>query len=56
MIERRIEDLLRGERRDDLDPFIMPGDALACYDSAVTDLTELARSLGIAGAGIALAL
>ena len=56
VIERRIEDLLRGERRDDLDPFIMPGDALACYDSAVTDLTELARSLGIAGAGIALAL
>ena len=56
VIERRIEDLLRGEHRDELDPFILPGDALACYDSTVTDITDLARSFGIVGAGIALAL
>lgn len=57
VIERRIEDLLRGENRDDLDPYILPGDALACYDSTVTDITELARSLGVVvGAGVFLTL
>ena len=40
VIERKIEDLLRGAARDDLDPYILPGDALACYDSTVTDVTE----------------
>lgn len=56
VIERKIEDLLRGAARDDLDPYILPGDALACYDSAVTDVTELARSFGIVLAGGLLAL
>ena len=56
VIERKIEDLLRGAARDELDPYILPGDALACYDSAVTDITELARSFGIVVAGAVLAL
>lgn len=48
VIERRIEDLLRRADRDELDPYILPGDALACYDSTVTDIVEVARAVGAA--------
>ncbi|MEL6318546.1 MAG: polysaccharide biosynthesis/export family protein [Pseudomonadota bacterium] len=41
VIERRLERLIRRDLRDDYDPFIMPGDALACYDSAVTNLAQV---------------
>ncbi len=33
VIEREVEELVRHANRDDLDPYLMPGDALACYDS-----------------------
>ena len=48
-IERDIEDLLRRADRDDYDPYLLPGDALACYDSTVTNITEIGRALGILG-------
>ncbi|WP_339950966.1 polysaccharide biosynthesis/export family protein [uncultured Albimonas sp.] len=48
VIERRIEDLIRRADRDELDPFILPGDALACYDSDVIDLVEVAKAVGVA--------
>lgn len=54
LIERRIEELLRRADRDNFDPYILPGDSLACYDSRVIDITDVARSLGI-GAATALA-
>ncbi|MEP5154972.1 polysaccharide biosynthesis/export family protein [Planktotalea sp.] len=50
VIERDIEDLLRRADRDDYDPYLLPGDAIACYDSTVTNLAEIGRVLGIAGA------
>ena len=50
VIERDIEDLLRRADRDDYDPYLLPGDALACYDSTVTDIAEIARVIGIVGA------
>jgi protein involved in polysaccharide export with SLBB domain len=50
VIERDIEGLLRRADRDDFDPYLLPGDALACYDSQVTDVAEIARILGIVGA------
>lgn len=50
VIERDIEDLLRRADRDDFDPYVLPGDALACYDSTVTNVTEIARAIGIVGA------
>ncbi|WP_170529902.1 polysaccharide biosynthesis/export family protein [Ruegeria arenilitoris] len=50
VIERNIEKLLRRGDRDDYDPYVLPGDAVACYDSKVTGVTEIARSLGIVGA------
>jgi hypothetical protein len=52
VIERKLEDLLRNANRDDYDPFILPNDAIACYDSTVTDVTKVAQSLGIIGTSI----
>ncbi|MBE9638751.1 polysaccharide biosynthesis/export family protein [Salipiger mangrovisoli] len=49
VIERNIEDLLRRADRDDYDPYLLPGDSIACYDSTVTNITEVARLLGIIG-------
>ena len=50
VIERDIEDLLRRADRDDYDPYLLPGDALACYDSTVTNVAEIARIIGVFGA------
>ncbi|MBV7393633.1 polysaccharide biosynthesis/export family protein [Mameliella sediminis] len=55
VIERRIEDMLRRGDRDDYDPYLLPGDAIACYDSSVTNVTEVARVLGAVGAVAVLA-
>lgn len=41
VIERDIEKLVRGANRDALDPFLMPGDAIACYDSRWTNFREV---------------
>lgn len=46
VIERPIDDLLREPQRDDLNPFVMPNDSVACYDSGVTNLRDIARALG----------
>nr|WP_058315799.1 polysaccharide biosynthesis/export family protein [Cognatishimia activa] len=54
VIERDIEDMLRRADRDDYDPFILPGDAIACYDSAVTNVAEAARILGAVTLGATL--
>lgn len=43
VIERNIEQLLRDKDRDDSNPFMMPGDAMACYDSTFTNVIEVAR-------------
>lgn len=52
VIERNIEDMLRRADRDDYDPYLLPGDAIACYDSNITNLAEVAGVLGtIAAAG-----
>ena len=40
VIERNLEELLRRGDRDDFDPYLMPGDALACYDSSVINITR----------------
>ena len=58
VIERSLEDLLRRRDRDELDPFILPGDAIACYDSTATNIVDVARSFTtvFGGALAALAL
>jgi len=40
VIERDIEKLVRHANRDALNPYLMPGDAIACYDSRWTNLRE----------------
>lgn len=51
VIERSIEDQIRRADRDDYDPYVLPGDAIACYDSSVTNVASV---LAILGAGLAL--
>ena len=40
VVERDIEKLVRNSNRDALNPFLMPGDAIACYDSRWTNFRE----------------
>ena len=40
VIERDIEKLVREANRDALNPYLMPGDAIACYDSRWTNFRE----------------
>ncbi|MDA7423943.1 polysaccharide biosynthesis/export family protein [Thalassococcus lentus] len=55
VIERNIEEMLRRADRDDYDPYLLPGDAIACYDSRITNLAEAARVIGaVAGAAAVL--
>lgn len=54
VIERDIEDMLRRADRDDYDPYMLPGDGIACYDSTVTNVAEAARVLGLLAIGVAL--
>jgi polysaccharide export outer membrane protein len=48
VVERSIEDLVRGADRDDHDPVIMPDDAIACYDSRWSNLQDALGLLGTA--------
>ena len=52
VIERDIEDLLRRADRDDYDPYLLPGDAIACYDSAITGVADVARVVIGVGAAV----
>ena len=45
-LDRRVEDLARGSEANDENPFLMPGDLVACYDSAVTNLSDVLRIIG----------
>lgn len=46
VIERSIEQLMRGAGREEINPYLMPNDAIACYDSDVSNLRDFARGLG----------
>ena len=41
VISRSVEKLVRAANRDAVDPFLMPGDAIACYDSAAMNLRDV---------------
>jgi polysaccharide biosynthesis/export protein len=45
VIQRSIEDMVLSPDRDMVNPFLMPDDAIACYDSAITDVREVANTL-----------
>ena len=40
VVERKVESLIRHANRDDYDPYLMPNDALACYDSAFMNFRD----------------
>jgi polysaccharide biosynthesis/export protein len=54
VIERNIEDMIRQANRDDYDPYILPNDALACYDSKSTDVVNVAKGFGIVAGSLIL--
>ena len=41
VIARSIEDMVRRADRDDFNPVLLPNDAIACYDSHVTNLRDV---------------
>ncbi|WP_052584461.1 polysaccharide biosynthesis/export family protein [Azospirillum baldaniorum] len=45
VIERSVEELVRSKDRDTINPYLLPGDGIACYDSAVTNGRDVMRSL-----------
>lgn len=46
VIERPVEALVRRADRDNFNPFLQEGDALACYDSAVTNVRDIIGLIG----------
>jgi polysaccharide biosynthesis/export protein len=45
VVERSIEQLVRAANRDEIDPYLMPGDAIACYDSAAMNVRDLVATI-----------
>jgi len=57
VIARSIEDLVRRADRDRFNPVLLPNDAIACYDSHVTNLRDVISAFGeILAPGVSLAL
>lgn len=46
VVERKVEDLVRSADRDAWDPFLMPGDAIACYDSRAMNFRDAVTMVG----------
>jgi hypothetical protein len=41
VVARSVEDLVRRADRDDFNPVLLPNDAIACYDSHVTNVRDV---------------
>lgn len=46
VISRSIEGLVREANRDGGDPYLMPGDSIACYDSMAMNLRDVVSVIG----------
>ncbi len=55
VIQRPVEDLVRSADRDTINPFLMPDDAIACYDSDVSEFKEVMGMLQAALAPVSTA-
>ena len=44
VIERSVQQLVSDPERDDINPFLMPNDGIACYDSGVTNFRDVMRT------------
>ncbi|QFU23411.1 polysaccharide biosynthesis/export family protein [Shewanella eurypsychrophilus] len=45
VIERSIDSLIAQSWQPQMNPILLPGDGIACYDSGVTNLREIARTI-----------
>ena len=45
VIERSVEQLIRDAHRDEFNPYLLSGDAIACYDSTMTSVRDVARTV-----------
>ncbi|WP_372779990.1 polysaccharide biosynthesis/export family protein [Litorivivens sp.] len=45
VVERSIEELMRNPERDSFNPYLQPNDSVACYDSSVTNIRDIARTV-----------
>lgn len=45
VFDRPVEELIRDSTDDKNNPFIMPEDGIACYDSSVSDTRDIARTI-----------
>lgn len=45
VIERSMDSLIRHSWETGMNPILMPGDGIACYDSRVTNMREIARTV-----------
>ncbi|WP_372764179.1 polysaccharide biosynthesis/export family protein [Litorivivens sp.] len=45
VVERSIEELMRNPERDNFNPYLQPNDSVACYDSSVTNIRDIARTI-----------
>lgn len=46
VIESDVEDLMRNSSNNEENPLLMPKDSVACYDSTVTNIREVFRTIG----------
>lgn len=46
VVARSIEAMVRSEQRDAFNPYLMPGDAIACYDSSMMALVDVVGVVG----------
>lgn len=44
VVERSVQQLVSDPERDDINPFLMPNDGIACYDSGVTNFRDVMRT------------
>jgi len=45
VIERPIETLIQHANREEYNPYLMPDDGIACYDSTITNVREIAATI-----------
>ncbi|ABV86754.1 polysaccharide biosynthesis/export family protein [Shewanella pealeana] len=45
VVERSMDSLIRHSWETGMNPILMPGDGIACYDSRVTNIREIARTI-----------
>lgn len=44
-LERKVDDLLMNSNNDRVNPYLMPNDAVACYDSIITTFRDVIKSI-----------